>query len=178
MSRARPLRRSSVIRLAIGLWDWIEPKENPSAAVFGTIAVGAVLAAEDSLRETVAKTVAATLIVLGLYWLAHTYAHLVGERFSGERSLSVGQLRGALAHEGGIIKGATIPIVVLVICWAGGIGLETAVTAGLWASAATLGCFEIVVALRRRDRWPLVALEGLLGLALGAGLLLVHKVLG
>jgi uncharacterized membrane protein YadS len=46
--------------------------ENPGDAVCGAIAVGALLAAETPRQETYAKTIAAVIITLLLYWLALT----------------------------------------------------------------------------------------------------------
>ncbi|HXQ44883.1 MAG TPA: hypothetical protein VN816_09620 [Acidimicrobiales bacterium] len=59
------------------LW-WIDPEENPSGLVYGTIAVGAVLAAQSRRRDTFADTIGATVLILGLYWLAHSYAAVTG----------------------------------------------------------------------------------------------------
>jgi hypothetical protein len=49
-----------------------DPRE-PRDAIYGAIAVGALLAAETPRRETYAMTVAAAIITLLLHWLAHSY---------------------------------------------------------------------------------------------------------
>jgi len=161
-------------RLIGGFARWLEPEENPAGVVYGTIAVGAVLATESTVRETFRETIAATVVTLVLYWLAHTYALVVGMRVQADRSLSVGGILRALAHEWAIVKGATIPVVVLFGCWAGGVSLRTAVTAGLWASAASLASFEVVAAVRSGRRSRRIYLEAIFGTALGGGLLLLH----
>ncbi|MGH9017188.1 MAG: hypothetical protein ACRDY1_05510, partial [Acidimicrobiales bacterium] len=71
---------------------WIDPEENPTGLVYGTIAVGAVLATESSRRETFAATVAATVVILALYWLAHAYATATGHRLQTRQTLSARSL--------------------------------------------------------------------------------------
>ena len=156
---------------------WVEPDDNPSGVVYGTIAVGAVLAAESTRRETFAETIGATLLILGLYWIAHTYATVVGERIKERGTLSSSGLWHAFLHEGAIAKGAAIPIAVLVALWIAGTSLDTAVTAALWTSAAALGGFEVVAALRSRITGAQRLAQGIVGALLGAGVLLVRVVL-
>ena len=155
----------------------MEPDDNPSGVVYGTIAVGAVLAAESTRRETFAETIGATLLILGLYWVAHTYATVVGERIKERGTLSTSGLGRAFLHEGAIVKGAAVPIAVLVALWIAGTSLDTAVTAALWTSAAALGTFEVVAALRSRITGAQRLVQGMMGALLGAGVLLVRVVL-
>lgn len=179
------LRRPLGLRILVGISKWVDPEDNPSGVVYGTIAVGALLAAESTLRDTFAETIGATVIALAMYWLAHAYSEVVGHRLESEsvhsadhpdRSLSAAAIGRALVHELAIVKGATIPTATLVICWLARVNLATAVTAALWTSAATLGYFEIAAALSTRGRWYRMVLESLFGLALGAGILLLHSV--
>jgi hypothetical protein len=156
---------------------WVEPEENPSGVVYGTIAVGAVLAAESTRRETFADTFGATLLILGLYWLAHTYATVVGQRLEDRKSLSASGLWRALVHEGAIVRGASIPIAALVVLWMAGVALDTAVTAALWTSAVLLVAFEFVATIGSRVSGAQRVAQVLIGVVIGAGVLLVHVVL-
>ena len=156
---------------------WIEPEDNPSGVVYGTIAVGAVLAAESTRRESFADTVVATLIVLALYWVAHTYATVVGRRLTTRQALSARGWWEAFVHEGAIVKGAAIPIAVLGALWAAGVSLDTAVVAALWASALVLTLFEVVATARSHATGAQRALHVLVGVAMGGSILLVRAVL-
>ncbi len=155
----------------------MEPEDNPSGVIYGTIAVGAVLAAESTRRETFADTIEATMLILGLYWLAHTYATVVGDRLKTRDSLSASGLWRASLHEGAIVKGAAIPIAVLVVLWASGVSLASAVTAALWSSAGALAVFEIMATLRSRVTGARRLTQIVVGALLGAGVLLVRVVL-
>ena len=163
--------------LASAILKWLEPEDNPSGVIYGTIAVGAVLAAESTRRETFADTIEATVIILGLYWLAHTYATVVGDRLKTRGSLSVRRLWRALLHEGSIVKGAAIPIAVLGVLWGAGVSLQTGVTAALWSSAVALVGFEIIATVRSRVTGAQRFLQIAVGALLGAGVLLVRVVL-
>jgi hypothetical protein len=159
------------------IWRWIDPEENPSGVIYGTIAVGAVLAAESTRRETFADTIEATTLILGLYWLAHTYATVVGRRLATGETLSAGGLWRAFIHEGAIVKGAAVPIAVLLILWVCGVGLNASVTASLWTSAALLATFEIVAAFRGHARGVQRVFQVLVGSLLGGGILVVRLLL-
>lgn len=163
--------------LASAISKWVEPEDNPAGVIYGTIAVGAVLAAESTRRETFPDTIEATVLILGLYWLAHTYATVVGDRLKTRETLSPGRLWRALLHEGAIVKGAAIPIAVLGVLWAAGVSLQTGVTAALWSSALALAAFETIATLRSRARGTQRLTQIVLGALLGAGVLLVRVVL-
>ncbi len=143
--------------------------------IYGTIAVGAVLAAESTRRETFADTIEATLLILGLYWLAHTYATVVGDRLKTRDNLSAEALWRALVHEMSIVKGAAVPIAVLAMLWAAGVSLATTVTGALWSSAAALAFFEIVATLRSRATGARRLIQIVVGALLGGGVLLVQR---
>ncbi|HVC70058.1 MAG TPA: hypothetical protein VNC61_07310 [Acidimicrobiales bacterium] len=162
---------------ASAIWRWIDPEENPSGVVYGTIAVGAVLASESTRRETFAETVVATMVILGLYWVAHTYAVVVGRRLETRETLTARRLWRTFLHEGAIVKGAAIPIAVLLVLWTCGVGLDTAVNASLWTSAGVLSAFEIVAALRGRASGAQKVVQVLVGTLLGAGILVVRLLL-
>lgn len=164
-------------RLVARFGRWVDPEDNPQGLVYGTLAVSAVLAAESTRRETFADTVGATALVLTLYWLAHAYANVVGRRLERQEGMSLGGLWQALRHEGAIVKGAAIPIAVVVALWGARVTLATAVNAALWTSAVVLATFEIMATVRSRVTGVQMAVQGTVGLALGAGVLAVRLIL-
>jgi hypothetical protein len=174
---ARRLGRLGIGHIASAVSRWVEPEDNPSGVIYGTIAVGAVLAAESARRETFADTIEATAIILGLYWLAHTYASVVGDRLKTRDSLSAGGLWRAFLHEGSIVKGGAIPIAVLAATWVAGASLQTGVIASLWSSALALAGFEIIATVRSRATGAQRFSQIVVGALLGAGILLVRVVL-
>jgi hypothetical protein len=161
-----------------GRQDNGEMDDNLAGAVYGTIAVAALLAAESARRETYLSTVAAVVITLALYWLAHSYAEFTGERLrTGERITLAGFSR-MMARELTILIGAAVPLGVLLIAWGNGASLTTAVNAAIWTSAAMIALIELIVGLRSdlsgRELAAQAMLGGVLGLAVVALRVVLH----
>lgn len=121
---------------------------NPGAIVYGTITIGALLAAESAKRETYISTVGAVAIALVVYWLAHTYSEFTGDAIERKKPLTLTGLTHTLVHEVTIIVGAAVPLIVLLICWIAGVRLTSAVLAAVWASAAMIVIVELVAGVR------------------------------
>ena len=77
---AAPPAESRRISVLGRVGAWIEWGENPAAAIFGLVAVAALLAAENGRHETYLATVASAGVAAGLYWLVHSYATVLGRR--------------------------------------------------------------------------------------------------
>jgi hypothetical protein len=157
--------------------DWLLPRESTDRVVYGVILVGALLAAESGLHDTYGDTILSAVIATSIYWLAHAYAHVLARRLTTLERLTVGALLGGLAREAALLRGAAIPLLVLVIAWLGGVGVESAVTAALWGSVASLICLELVAAQRNPATLPERALELGVGVTLGLGIVALKVVL-
>ena len=158
---------------------WIEPEENPRNTIYGTLAAGLIIAAEDPTTETYPRVVTATLVAVATYWLAHAYAHWAGQRF-GSNSGDDGSIRDlltALGHEWPLAEGAGIPFAALLIAWATGAPLTTGVPVAVWNAAAALVVFEIAGGLRRRLAARQLLTNAGFGLVLGGALLAVKLLL-
>ncbi|HUB35590.1 MAG TPA: hypothetical protein VL972_02085, partial [Solirubrobacteraceae bacterium] len=148
--------------LASRVIRWLGP-ENPERVVYGVILVGALLATESGLRETYAETIGAALIVLGVYWLAHSYAVLLGGRLTTGEHLTPASLGGALAREWAIVRGAAVPLVPLLIGWIVGAPLGTAASVAVWTAVATIVGLELLAGVSARASWGELAMEAGVG---------------
>jgi hypothetical protein len=153
------------------------PTENPARVIYGIIAIAALLAAESGLHETYLDTIASAAIAAALFWFAHAYAELLARRLELEEHLSVGAIWRALAHESAIVRGAMVPLAVLVVGWIVGAQQQTAVTAALWTAVASLILFELVAGLRVRASARELVLEGCAGAAMGVAIIALKIVL-
>ena len=156
---------------------WILPSESTERVVYGVILVGALLAAESGVHETYLDTVLSAVIATAIYWLAHAYAELLAHRLATNQRLTVGALWRGLAEGAALIRGAAIPVLVLLIAWATGVAQASAVTAALWSSVASLICFELLAAGRAPATLGERVLELAVGLAIGLGILALKVVL-
>jgi hypothetical protein len=159
------------------LSDWILPEDNPAGLIFGTITVGAVLAAESGLHESYLQAVGSALLTIGIYWLAHTYSDLLGRRLSTHEHLTASSLGRALAHDWAIVRGAALPLLALAIAWAIGASQETAVTAAVWACVGSLIALELLAGIRAKSTPGELVLEGCMGTAMGLGILALRAIL-
>jgi hypothetical protein len=177
----------SAMRVRVGgrwrdrVLTWIEPEDNPSGTIYGTIAAGMVVAAQEPAEETYPRVLVATAVAVASVWLAHGYAHWADARLRrgsdpGETS-SARRLGRALVDDWPIIEGGAIPIVALLIAWALGAPLPTAISADLWTAAAALVAFEVAGGLRQRLRPVQLLGNATVGLVLGLTLFAVKMLL-
>jgi hypothetical protein len=152
--------------------------DNASGVVYGTIAVGTLLAAETAQRETYAETVASVVVALALYWLAHSYAEYAAHRIGEGERVTRAELLRTMGQELWIVAGAAVPLLVLLVGWVAGAGLTNAVTAAIWTSAALIVIYELVAGLRAqlsgRDLAAQIAFGAALGLLVIALKIILH----
>jgi hypothetical protein len=151
---------------------------DPAGLVYGTIAVGALLAAERARRETYLKTIVAVIITMLLYWLAHSYAEFTASRLREHGRFTFDGLARTAAHELSVLAGAALPLLMVLILWVAGARLSVAVTAAIWTSATAIVAIELTIGIRadlpRSDLIRQTALGTLLGLLVIALRLILH----
>ena len=138
-----------------------------SAAIYGTMTVGALLAAESAEFETYLKTVISVLITLVIYWLAHSYAEFASERLKKREPLRLGVLGRIMVTQVPILFGAAIPLVAVLVLWAANASLSTAVTAAVWTSAVVVMLIEVMAGVRAERTGRELAFQTLFGGLLG-----------
>jgi hypothetical protein len=157
--------------------DWIEPHKNPTGVVYGTLLIGAVLATESFRRETLLRTVAATALTLLVYWMAHSYAEMLGDRLERHGRLSVGGFRRSLARDWAIVRGGFVPVLALLIVSAAGASLYNAVAVAVWTSAITIFLLELVAGIRAELNGTELAVQVCAGAIMGATIIVLRALL-
>ena len=141
------------------------------AAIYGTLAVGAVLGAESARQETYVHTLEASVIAILLYWLAHSYAGSAAQRLREGESLTALGLARAMAQASPIFLGAALPLLAVLVAWVAGAALGTAVNVAIWTAAIALVLIELLAALRARRSPRGVAIQCTLGALLAVGVI-------
>jgi len=159
------------------LGQFLEPEDNPAGVIYGTITAGALLAAESSLPETLVRDAGGVALALGLVWLAHAYAQSVGQRLRAPDLSATRAFGRALVHEGSILKGSFVPLVVLLVAWALGASVSVAVTSALVASAVLLVVLEGIAGFRTGGRSSDLLARLAVGAVLGLGVFSLKIVL-
>ena len=141
----------------------------PSTAIYGTIVVAGVLAAEGETGHAlglILATVAATLVV---FWLAHAYAHVLGSAIVAG---TLTDLRATLRAEWPIVESGLPPALGMVVAHLLGATGDTAVLVGMIVAVVELaGWAELACRRRGLSPWhsiPYVAVAVALGAAVVA----------
>jgi len=156
---------------------FLEPEANPAGAIYGTIAAGALLAAESSRRETTPEAVGAVVVALVLYWVAHAYAQALGERLEHNQPFRPRALLGQLRHSATIVRGSTLPLGVMLLAWAVGAGTNESVIAALITAAVSLVLLEVIAGVRSHCSRSEMATQVAVSAVLGLGVLALKVVL-
>jgi hypothetical protein len=82
-----------------------------------------------------------------------------------------------MLHELPLLAGATIPLAILLICWAAGTRLSAAVIAALWTSAAIVVTIELSAGIRGRLGARQFLAQVLVGAVLGSLVIFLKVVL-
>lgn len=156
--------------------EWIVP-DNAAGTIYGIVTVGALLAAESGLKETYAETLGSVAITIVLYWLAHSYADVLGLRLARDERLSWRGAWQTLAHDLAIARGAGVPFLALLVAWATGASQSAAVSAGTWTAVGSLVAFELAAGLRSHGGTLELALDALVGTGMGLGIVALRALL-
>ncbi len=152
------------------------PAENLGAAAYGAILVGALLAAESGHHDSYGEAIASGFTAAAVFWLLHAYASALGRRVARQERLTAAGLARSLAHEWGIMPGAAIPLLALLVCRVAGVSLGNAVDVAVWASVAAIVVFEVVAGIGAGARGTELAFDAAVGAILGASLLALKAI--
>jgi hypothetical protein len=148
----------------------------PGPFLYGALVVGAVLDAESQKQETFAETVAGVVITVVLLWLAHTYAQIIGQRLEKGEHLSRRLVASKMSHEFAILTGAALPLIVVLIWWAGGADLNSALSAGVWTAAITIVAANVLAGFRANLSGADLVFQTSIGALLGIGILVLKLI--
>jgi hypothetical protein len=157
--------------------DWVIPLENPAGSIYGLIVIGALLAGESGRHESYLGTLAAAAIAAALYWLAHAYAGVLGRRLLSRERLTARALLDGLIHDLALIRGASIPLLALLVTAIAGASQEDAVTVAIWSVVAGLVGFELLAGLRAKAAPGELVVELGVGVSMGVAILALKIIL-
>ena len=169
-----PERSRSRLTRAVYL---LVPSTNPARHVDGLILMAALLAVESTRHESLAQAAGAAAIVIVLLWLSHTYAETLAERLVLGHPLSAAQLRHTAAHEMSLLRGAFIPLIVLLLGDALGLSVHGAVIAALVSAIVLIFVIEMVAAWRGNLARSELAFQVGVGVLIGGGVEILHVIL-
>jgi hypothetical protein len=145
--------------------------DDTGGIVYGTMLVATLLAAESPGRETYGQTAGAVAAAVAVYWLARSYSAFAGERARAGEAFTLSGARAALVHELAVIVGAFVPLAAVLVCWAAGARLATAVSIAVGVAIATIVATELGIGLRSPHTGRDLVLRTGLGILFGVAIL-------
>jgi len=155
-----------------------KPTRNPASAVYGTVIAGSLIATEGARDPVdVPRMVALVLVSQLVYWLAHVYAELVGQRIETGRRPRRSDVAHLLREEWSLVAASYGPLLAVVLARLVGAGTNAAVLAGLWTATGVLVLWALVAGRRGRLRGAELVLYVVLSAAFGCALVLLKTLL-
>jgi hypothetical protein len=151
-------------------------EESTASAIYGVIVSAAVMAASHVASAIAVDVV--VLVTLVIYWSAERYARLVAERIHDGRRPTWHEVRRQLTSGWEFVTASALPLVVLTLSTALGVGLSAAILAALACSTVLLGVAGWEIGrdgnLTRGERIASAAVAALFGVAMVALKALAH----
>jgi hypothetical protein len=149
------------------------PLRDPAEGALGTVVTAGLMAAYADPPVRMAEVVTAALATVGVYWLAHVYADMVGRPpEGGGPAFSRTRLRWSLRANWSLVRASLSLLAVAVVAWTAGADPTTALGVAVWSAVAVLVAEGTVTARRHGVRGlrlvAAAAAAGLLGLLLVA----------
>ncbi|WP_327232579.1 hypothetical protein OG349_00155 [Streptomyces sp. NBC_01317] len=161
-----------------------DPAGRPAArtdyagALYGSLLTASVIATAGAVGDFPRLQVAVLLLVTGLvFWAAHVYARLVGERQIGRR-VSWAETRRVGRHERPIFEAALLPAAAVAVSPLLGLGLTGAGWLALAVALAQLVAWAFLGALRAGASRTQAGIESIVNLVLGLILVAAKAALG
>jgi hypothetical protein len=146
------------------------PADFYAAAIYGSILAASLIAvfrAEHDSPETIAFALLGTMAV---FFLAHTWSAILGERIHLGRGLGWPRIRAVARAEWPLLEAAAAPSLALLLGWVGILGARTSETLALAVCIVQLFAWGFAVGRRAYHvLWGALAAgiaDGLLGLGL------------
>ncbi|MFI6585468.1 hypothetical protein [Embleya sp. NPDC050493] len=146
--------------------------------MYGSLLAASVVATAGALGKYPRLQLVILLLVTGLvFWAAHVYAHLVGERTLGQ-PWTRAEVRRVAAHEWSIVEAAALPALAVAVSPLLGLGLNTTAWLALGVAVAQQVLWASLGAAAAGADRSQVAVEGAVNLVLGLIIVAAKAALG
>lgn len=154
-----------------------DPSSHPEGMIYGLIVVGSVVAAESVNAESTWRDMLVAILVLVVYWLAHSYAAVMGRRYATGESVPLSEVAATLTKEWSIVRGAVIPLIAMGVAGALGYGAWRADEVCLITAVVMLLVFAIAGGIRAKLSPLAILVQSLLAIGFGVVLVAIRALL-
>jgi hypothetical protein len=125
-----------------------------ASAVYGSIVAAALIEAFRGEHAEAEATALAVISTMAVFWLAHVWSAVIGERIHRrERRLGFQRIAEIARAEWPLVEASFAPILVLILGWIGVLGDGTAEELALIVCIIQLFAWGLAVGLRAYDHW-------------------------
>lgn len=164
----RPSRSAAAGRLA--------RSADPADLLYGALVAASVLATA-SAHGDYRYVALATILVLGVYWLAHVYIEAQSLQLHGDARRYLHRLGHTAAREASIIKGGLPAVVVFALSDAFGASTKGAATVAVYFSVGVLGLVGYLAAHQAGRRGWATVVDSLAAALLGVVVIVAKALL-
>ncbi|MBY8876348.1 hypothetical protein K7862_01670 [Streptomyces sp. PLK6-54] len=149
-----------------------------AGAVYGSLLAASVVATAGAVGDFPRVQLIVLLLVTGVvFWVAHVYAHIAGERIVG-RPIDRREWRRVARHEWSIVEAAVLPAVAVAVSPLLTLGLPGTVWLALGVAIAQQVTWATLGAIRAGASRRLAVGEGVANLLLGLIIVAAKAALG
>jgi hypothetical protein len=148
-------------RVVLKILHAVEPVGHPESAIYGTLIAAAILATKAYNGQSGAEVIESAGLLLVIFWIAHVYASVLGER-----------LRAALADQS-MLLGSLAPVLVFAVVRGAGASVNSSGLAALWFTVGLLIFWGLLAAVRGGARGLELVAETLVCALLGFGVVVL-----
>lgn len=141
---------------------------NATAALYGAVVSAGLLSVADEDVTPLPELLLGTAGILVVFWLAHSYTHVLGTRPAHATGTLMGHMLATMRHEFPLVLGGLPALAIVGVCVAAGVRPETAVAGTILATGVVLTLGGFVYGRRCGARGWDLARETLTGALLGA----------
>ena len=153
-------------------------RQTIAGTVYGTIVVlSVVIAGATAFKHAPGQLAAVAGVTVVVFWVAHVYAHGLGESLNNGHRLTTSELAGIARRESSILLAAVVPIAMIVLGALGVVAISTALWLAVGAGVATLTVQGVRYARLERLSTVGTIVTLAVNLALGLALALLKAVL-
>jgi hypothetical protein len=148
------------------------------AAVYGSVLVTALVGAMFEQHVDAKRMTLSLLGSVVVFWLAHAWSEVVGERMSAGRRFARSHIREIAVAEWPLVEAGLLPALLLALAWAGLYSRDAGAVLALAVAIGQLVGWGALAGHRSETSWPAAllvgAVDGVLGLAIVALELALH----
>jgi hypothetical protein len=160
-------------RMIMKILHAVEPVGHPESAIYGTLIAAAILATKAYAGQSGTEVIESAGLLLLLFWVAHVYAGVLGERLQTHARPGWSAIvRAALADQS-MLLGSLIPVLVFAVVRAVGASVNTSGLAALWFTVGLLVFWGLLAAVRGGARGLELVAETLVCALLGFGVVVL-----